>query len=190
MILCLCVWISVLVLWLCCASFGGIYYWNLILSVYDSPSGMSWCIKVYSRTSLLTLLLLSHRTKKFGRDRETPVHLCVRLSVHPTTFWSTTFEWKQIFGPYFLGSCIRCWRCVTDKPHYDMIVGLATRGQNRKHKMCYISWTDGWITLKFLSEVHLVRMHDSPGADTTLIMFSVAKFLLVFLDVAHPGACG
>jgi hypothetical protein len=25
----------------------------------------------------------------------------VHLSVHPTTFWSITFEWEQICGPYF-----------------------------------------------------------------------------------------
>jgi hypothetical protein len=33
-------------------------------------------------------------------------------------------------------------------------------GQSWKHKKCYDSWTNDWITLTFLSEVYLERLHD------------------------------
>jgi hypothetical protein len=43
----------------------------------------------------------------------------------------------------------------------DLILGLATRGpKNRKHKKCCNSSTNGWIISKFLSWVHLIRIHD------------------------------
>jgi hypothetical protein len=32
--------------------------------------------------------------------------------------------------------------------------------KNQKQKMCYNSWTNGWITLKLLSDVYLVGIHD------------------------------
>jgi hypothetical protein len=32
-------------------------------------------------------------------------------------------------------------------------------GKNRKRKKSYCSWTNGWIISKFLSWVHLVRIH-------------------------------
>jgi hypothetical protein len=61
--------------------------------------------------------LSSHRTKTFGRDIEKP--LCICPSVRPTTFWSISFEWKQICGPYFQGSCVKC---VTNNPCFGMIL--------------------------------------------------------------------
>jgi hypothetical protein len=35
----------------------------------------------------------------------------------------------------------------------SLILGLATRGQNRKHKKCYNYWTNGWIISKFVGQV-------------------------------------
>jgi hypothetical protein len=39
-------------------------------------------------------------------------------------------------------------------------LGLATRGQNRKQRKCYNSWTNDWIYSIFLSLVHLIRIHE------------------------------
>jgi hypothetical protein len=43
----------------------------------------------------------------------------------------------------------------------SLILGFRSPGdQNRKHKKCYDSWTNGWIISKFLSWVYLARIHD------------------------------
>jgi hypothetical protein len=48
------------------------------------------------------------------------------------------------------------------RPNFGPILFLAwlPGGQNWKCKKCYNSWTNGWIISKFLSWVHLVRIHD------------------------------
>jgi hypothetical protein len=46
------------------------------------------------------------------------------------------------------------------KFQFSLILGLATRGQNQKHKKCCNSWSNGWISSKFLSWVHLIEIHD------------------------------
>jgi hypothetical protein len=83
--------------------------------------------------------------------------LCVRMlvcrcvSASHYILSSITFEWKQICGPYFQGSCIRCWQCVLKNPVTIWFLAWPPGGQNLICKMCYDSWTNGWITVKFLS---------------------------------------
>jgi hypothetical protein len=71
--------------------------------------------------------------------------------------WSATMFLAHLQGANTItwrpssSSSVSRARFVTARAIHPKLCACVPPGQNRKHKKCYNSWTDGWIISKFLS---------------------------------------